>query len=91
MAKKQENQFDLKKVNQKKFFKNLVKQEDFLPLADKDRIAAYKKKFFNNHWNIDIFTFNYTTIIEKIIGEGKNIKIGHHLNDRLNVTLSGGG
>ena len=85
--KKEESKFNSNKVNKEKFFENLVKPEDFLPLADKNKIKIFKNKFQSHNWNIDIVTFNYTTIIEKIIDQNKNIKIGHHPNYLLNVTL----
>ena len=36
---------------------------------------------------IDIFTFNYTKTIEKIIGNKKNINLGNHPNGRYTATL----
>lgn len=87
--KKEESKFNSGEVNKEKFLENLVKPEVFLPLADSSEIIAHKNKYLNSHWAIDIFTFNYTTIIEKIIGNGKNLKIGHHQKPTNSVTLRG--
>jgi len=84
--KKEEAKFDFTKMDKEKFFENLVKPEFFLPAADKNIIRTYKSKFANSNWTIDVFTFNYTTIIEKIIEKKKNIKIGHHISNNI-VTL----
>jgi hypothetical protein len=85
--KTQENSFDTARVNQKQFFENLAKPENFLAAADKTEILDFKTRFANSQWSIDMVTFNYTTVIEKIIGQSKN-KIGHHLNGNLDVSLS---
>lgn len=85
----EEDKFNPKETNKEIFFKDLVKPEDYLPLADKNIINAYKQKFIETHWKIDIYTFNYTRTIEKIIGEEKNIKIGNHPRPTSSVTLRG--
>lgn len=86
---KEESKFDLAEINQAKFFENLAKPEVFLPVADNNKIRAYKSNFTNNTWVVDIVTFNYTRIIEKIIKNNKNIKIGHHIANTGTVTLRG--
>jgi hypothetical protein len=87
--KKEENKFKESKVDQDKFFKYLVSPEKELKQIDRNKINIYKKNFLNHHWNIDIFTFNYTTILEKIIGEDqKNINIGNHPNTNSKATVS---
>lgn len=83
----EESKFDIKQINKEKFYENLVKPEDYLPLADNNKIKAFKKNFFSHHWTIDIVTFNYTSIVEKIIGGGKNTKIGNHPNSSAGVTI----
>ena len=85
--KKEENKFDFNKINKEKLFENLVKPEVFLPLAENNKIRAHKNKYIRNEWVVDIVTFNYTKIIDNIIGETKNIKLGHHLVRTHNVTL----
>lgn len=88
----EESKFEESDINRERFFKYLVTPENELRQIDKNRITEYKRNFFNNHWGLDIFTFNYTTILEKIIGEDqKNIRIGNHpnINSKANVTLKG--
>lgn len=87
--KKEESKFDFSAVDKEKFFENLVKPEVYLPVADNNKIRTFKTNYTNNTWVVDIFTFNYTTIIEKIIEEKKNIRIGHHIKDNVTVTLRG--
>lgn len=83
----EERKFDSGKINREKFFENLVKPEIFLPLAESNQIIAHKNNFANRNWNVDIFTFNYTKVIERIVGESKNIKIGHHIKNPFIVKL----
>ncbi len=85
--KKEETKFDFTEVSKEKFFENLVKPEVYLPVADTNKITIFKNNFASNTWAVDIFTFNYTTIIEKIIEEKKNIRIGHHIKEGYTVTL----
>lgn len=87
--KKEESKFDSSEANKEKFFENLVKPENFLPLAETNKIINYKNKYLNHHWVVDIVTFNYTTIIEKIIGQNKNLQLGHHPKNNVSVTLRG--
>ncbi|WP_275314761.1 bacteriophage abortive infection AbiH family protein [Tenacibaculum bernardetii] len=84
---KEESKFELAEINKAKFFENLVKPEVFLPVADNNKIRTYKSNFTNNTWNVDIVTFNYTRIIEKIVENNKNIQIGHHIANPGKVTL----
>lgn len=86
---KEESKFDLAEINKARFFENLVKPEVFLPVADNNKIRTYKSIFSNLTWNVDLVTFNYTRIIEKIIEDNKNIKIGHHIANNVAVTLRG--
>lgn len=82
----EESKFEVE-VDKEKFFENLVKPEIYLPVADTNRINTFKSSFINNAWVVDIFTFNYTSIIEKIIENKKNIKIGNHIKETNPVTL----
>lgn len=83
----EEGKFDAKTINRDFFLKNLVKPEDFLPVADRNKILAYKNVFSSGNWLVDIVTFNYTRTIEKIIGNLANIKIDHHIRSDLKVAL----
>ena len=85
----QESKFDTAEVDKEKFFENLVKPEVFLSTAENNLIKNYKNKFINNAWVVDIVTFNYTTIIEKITEQKKSLKIGHHQKNNVAVTLRG--
>tara|TARA_B100001146_G_scaffold224245_1_gene241522 strand:+ start:1108 stop:2085 length:978 start_codon:yes stop_codon:yes gene_type:complete len=87
--KNEESEFNPKNINLDKFYKDLVKPEDYLLTADKNTLINYKHKFTNNNWHVDIFTFNYTRTIEKIIGYDKKIELGNHLNRNGSVTLRG--
>lgn len=86
--KRQEAQFDINLINQEKFFEKLLKPEDYLPQADKSAILSFKNNFINTNWFLDIFTFNYTKIIDNIIGNQKNLNI-RHPNGRHKVILRG--
>lgn len=85
--KNEENGFEVSNINSEVFFENLVKPEMFLSIADNNKIIEYKNNYSHKDWNIDIFTFNYTTIIEKIIGMTFGLNIGHHIRDKNIVTL----
>ena len=85
--KKEEDKFKPNKVNQENFFLDLVKPEEYLLAADKNVINSYKTKFNNSHWDIDIFTFNYTKTIEKIIDAKNNIKLNYHPNSNFSSIL----
>lgn len=87
--KKEEDKLDIKKIDKEKFFENLAKPENFLPIADNNKIKTFKDNWLNHRWSIDIMTFNYTTVIEKIIENKKNIKIGYHPKNQDLVTLIG--
>lgn len=64
-----------------KFFDNLsFPEKQFLP-ADKEKLIEMKRKWANHHWVLNIFTLNYTSIIEKICGDSqKNILLANHSN-----------
>ena len=85
----EETKFNPERINKDKFFEDLVKPEEHLLTADRNTLSTYKGKFIRNHWNVDIFTLNYTRSIEKIIGDKKNTRLGHHPNGGLFVTLRG--
>lgn len=44
-------------------------------------INEFKNKFSNNHWRVDIVTFNYTRSIERLLNENfKSLNLGKHHN-----------
>lgn len=52
----------------------------FLP-ADRESLLDFKKIWVNHHWDVNIFTFNYTTVIEKLLGDKqKNVLLAQHQN-----------
>lgn len=83
--KKEEEKFDITTINQKRFLEDLVRPEIYLPPIDKSRIISHKPS--NIVWNLDIVTFNYTTIIDRILDKNKNTNIGFHANRNIPVSL----
>lgn len=47
-------------------YENLVYPERWLPLADSNQIRDFKNLWGTETWNINIITFNYSKILEKI-------------------------
>jgi hypothetical protein len=75
----EEEKFDFKKVKKVSFFKNLSAPESFLTDEDIKEFLEYKSQWKNTVWNINIITLNYTTSIEKILGDNlSNFEIGVH-------------
>lgn len=85
---KEQDMFDYKKINKGKFYEYLVKPEISLSLVDQTKIEAFKNNFINYSWNVDVFTFNYTTVIDKIV-EGESVRIGYHANKNNGVVFRG--
>lgn len=75
----EESKLEKIEFDQQKFFDYLCYPEKvFLP-ADKEKIVKLKEKWNNHHWELNIYTLNYTTVIEKIFGENqKNVLLGNH-------------
>lgn len=80
----EEDKLENYEINQRKFFDYLCFPENsFLP-ADKENLLAIKSKWKNQHWNINIYTFNYTSVIEKIFGDKqRNVFLANHNNTLL--------
>ena len=75
----EEEKFDFKNVKKESFFKNLSAPESFLTDEDIQEFREYKSQWKNTAWNINIITLNYTTSIEKILGDNlSNFEIGLH-------------
>ena len=65
--------------DQSKFFEQLSYPEKFFLPADKEILVSKKRKWVNHHWSLNIFTFNYTTVIEKIFGDKtQNVLLANH-------------
>ena len=70
-------------LNQQKFLDYLCTPENLFLPADKERISSIKSKWKNHEWNLNIYSFNYTRVIENILGENKkNFLIGTHNGNR---------
>lgn len=75
----EEKKLEKYEINQKMFFDFLSFPENLFLPADKEELSEQKKKWSNHHWNLNIFTFNYTSAIEKILGENKkNVLLNNH-------------
>jgi hypothetical protein len=75
----QEDSFDYDKIDLKKVFSHLSNPESFLLKADEESVKEFRDNWSNYQWNTSIFTFNYTCIIEKLLGDGQlNLLIGTH-------------
>lgn len=75
----QEDLFDFSKVDLKKIYKYLAFPERTLLAADEEYINDFKNKWANSQWSVNIFTLNYTRIIERLIEEEKTpLAIGNH-------------
>ncbi len=85
----EEKNFLIDKIDMGEFFRDLVKPEDLMPQRDKEKIKRYKHNFVSGTWHVDVFTLNYTRVIDKIIGEKSNINLGHHLNNSGSVIFRG--
>jgi len=83
----QEKRFEPRERDREIFFENLVRPENHLQAAYQRKIRDRKNEFTKVHWHIDIFTLNYTTVIEKIVGQTGSVDIGHHLAKGLQVYL----
>lgn len=83
----EEQKIEKYEIDQQKFFAYLQFPEKLFLPADKEKLSNHKKKWLRSNWEISIYTFNYTSIIEKIIGENQNNvligKRGNNLTDNL--------
>ncbi|MBL7969577.1 MAG: hypothetical protein JNK09_21435, partial [Prolixibacteraceae bacterium] len=71
-------------INKKKFFNNLCFPENLFLPADKETLLGIKSKWKNHNWNLNIYTFNYTTVVEKILGDNqKNFTLAQRSNNLL--------
>ncbi len=68
--------------NQRKFFDYLCFPENLFLPADNEKLLGIKSQWKNHQWNLNIYTFNYTSVIEKIFGDKqKNVLLAHHNNN----------
>jgi len=77
----EERKLENYEINQRKFFDHLCFPENLFLPADKENLLGIKSKWKNHQWNINIYTFNYTSVIEKIFGDKqKNVFLANHNN-----------
>lgn len=75
----EEQRLENYEVNKKIFFDFLSFPENLFLPADKELLLEQKKKWKSHHWSLNIFTFNYTSAIERILGENrKNVLLANH-------------
>lgn len=68
----EEEKLEKYQFDRNRFFEYLCFPErSFLP-TDQERIEELKSKWKSQQWNLNIYTFNYTSVIEKILGEKQN-------------------
>lgn len=81
-----EEKFDVSSVNLNKLFENICRPE--LALSDEDihELNTYKNHWPNEDWSVNIITLNYTTTLEKILGENIiPIQIGSHHTHKIEL------
>lgn len=75
----EEKKLENYEINQKIFFNHLSFPENLFLPADRENLKAIKSQWKSHQWDLNIFTFNYTSIIEKIFGEKqKNVLLANH-------------
>ena len=75
----EEKKLESFEFDQQKFFDYLSYPEKLFLPADKEKLVAFKQKWNGHHWNLNIYTLNYTTVIERIFGEKqKNVLLANH-------------
>jgi hypothetical protein len=71
-----EKKFNPENVDKDKFIDDIINPENNLLPSDRRVVTTFKTKWENNPITINIITYNYTTIIEKILEKDSNIDIG---------------
>lgn len=81
---KVDSEFNFEGIEIKNLKRNFCSPEAFLPETAKQQLKNFKGKFHNNaSWNIDIFTFNYTKSLEKLLQfNGEPIKLAEYSPNR---------
>jgi|TARA_B110000238_G_C16119937_1_gene436650 hypothetical protein len=62
-----EKKFSTESIDKDKFIDDIINPENNLLLFDKKIVASFKTKWENNPITINFITYNYTTLIEKIL------------------------
>lgn len=78
----EEKKLENSEFDQQKFFEYLCYPERLFLPADKEKLIEFKKTWINHHWNLNIYTLNYTTVIEKIFGDKqKNVLLANRTSN----------
>lgn len=73
----EENNFNFKSIDGKKLYDYFSFPENSLLLGDRNEIKEFRNRLGNSQNNVFVITFNYTKILEKLIGySDKSINIG---------------
>jgi hypothetical protein len=85
----EEDKLESYKIDQQKFFEYLSFPEKLFLPTDEENLIEIKKKWGSHNWDLNIYTFNYTSVIEKIFGDKqKNVLLTtHNLKNKATVTL----
>jgi len=79
----EENKLENFEIDQRKFFNYLCFPENMFLPADKENLIKIKSNWTNSQWILNIFTLNYTSVIEKIVGDKHNdLILAYHNNSR---------
>lgn len=68
--------FSFEIVDKEKFIEDIINPENNLLPSDKRIVQSFKTKWENNPTTFNFVTYNYTTLIEKILEKDSNIDIG---------------
>jgi len=75
----EEGKLENYEINREKFFDYLCYPEKLFLPTDKENLLKIKSEWKNDQWNLNIYTFNYTSVIEKIFGdEQKDVLLAYH-------------
>ena len=80
----QEEKLENYEINQHMFFNYLISPENLFLSTDKEILIEYKNKWANYDRILNIYTFNYTSVIETICGDKqKNILLASKANNPI--------
>ena len=75
----EEAKIDIEQIDKSKFFQHLGFPERSLSQGRKQEIISFKSKWKTDYWYVNVFTLNYTRIIDNILGEKvNNRELGKH-------------
>ena len=69
-----ENNYQCDESQSDKIYKDLIAPETHFLHDDKEEIKSFKKNLNSKHWRINIITFNYTTVLETLLGYTNQVK-----------------